>query len=154
MSKLTEIEGLIEPVLKDHAVSLDHIDYVKEGKDAFLRIYIDKPEGVDLTDCSHVSEKVSEILDQHNPIKEAYFLEVSSPGAEKPLKTWDDFKNQLNQPIYVSLYVHIDGEKEYEGLLIACDEDIITVEYKWKHTKKQVQIPFDKIAKARRTVML
>lgn len=154
MTKLAAIKELIHPILDDHAVFLDDMEYVKEGQDYFLRIFIDKPGGVDLMDCSQVSEHISDLLDQHNPIKEAYFLEVSSPGVEKPLVSPDDFKRHLNDNIFVSLYVHINGEKEYEGRLIAFEDNIITVEYKWKHTKKQVQIPFDKIAKARLSVML
>lgn len=81
-------------------------------------------------------------------------MEVSSPGAEKPLKTRADFNKHVGENIYVSLYIHIDGEKEYKGLLYDFSNDVITIEYKWKHSKKQVQIPFDKVAKARLAVML
>src|SRR5690606_23871729 len=135
-------------------LTLFDLEYVREGKENFLRIYIDKEGGVDLTECSIVSEKVSEKLDEEDPIEGAYFLEVSSPGAERPLKTEQDFKNHLNENVYVSLYVHIDGEKEYEGILKDFTDSVATIEYKYKHRKKEVQIPFDKIAKARLAVML
>lgn len=153
-SHLNEIEALILPVLDEQSVTLDHMEYVHEGKEAFLRIYIDKEGGVDLNDCSLVSEKISAVLDERDPIKEAYFLEVSSPGAEKPLKTPSDFKNHIHHNIFVSLYVHVGEEKQYEGILKDFQNDIATIEYKWRHTKKQVDIPFDKIAKARLSVML
>src|SRR5699024_6696022 len=105
----------------------------------FLRVYIDKDGGVDLTDCSYVSEKLSEKLDEEDPIKSAYMLEVSSPGAERPLKTKEDFKRYINENVFVSLYVHIDGEKQYEGILTSFENNIATIEYKFKHTKKQVR---------------
>lgn len=152
--KLEEIETILEPVLTQEGVSLSDIEYVTEGKDHFLRIYIDKSGGVDLDDCTRVSEKASEQLDEYDPIQAAYFLEVSSPGAEKPLKTIDDFQRHIGENVYVSLYIHIDGEKEYTGILKTFKDQQATIEYKWKHTVKQVQIPFDKIAKARLAVML
>lgn len=151
---ISKVTVLLKPILAEHDLSLFDIEYVKEGKDMFLRVYIDKDGGVDLTDCSHVSEKLSEILDKEDPIKAAYMLEVSSPGAERPLKSKDDFRRYVNENIYVSLYMHIDGEKEYEGILISYENDVAIIEYKFKHTKKQVEIPFDKIAKARLAVML
>jgi len=148
------IEELIEPILKERNVTLYDIEFVREGNQTFLRIYVDKEEGIDLTECGIVSELISDILDKEDPIKGAYFLEVSSPGAEKPLKTLQDYKDNINKNIYVSLYVHIDGEKEYEGILTEVAEDIVTIEYTFKMRKKQVQIPFDKIAKGRLAVSL
>lgn len=151
---ISKVTSLLEPILNEHNLSLFDVEYVQEGKDMFLRVYIDKDGGVDLTDCSYVSEKLSEKLDEEDPIKSAYMLEVSSPGAERPLKTEDDFKRYINENVFVSLYVHIDGEKQYEGILTSFENNIATIEYKFKHTKKQVEIPFDKIAKARLAVML
>ena len=151
---LTEVKKLVEPILSERKLTLVDIEYVKEGKDNFLRIYIDKVGGVDLTECSIVSERLSEKLDEQDPIEGAYFLEVSSPGAEKPLKTPEDFKANIDQNIFVSLYVHIDGEKEYEGILKDFSNNVATIDYKFKHRIKQVQIPYEKIAKARLAVML
>lgn len=156
MSKeiIMKVTELLEPILLEHNLTLFDIEYVKEGNDMFLRVYIDKDGGVDLVDCSNVSEQLSEKLDDEDPIRAAYMLEVSSPGAERPLKTAEDFKKHIDENIYVSLYVHIDGEKEYEGKLMSFTNDVATIEYKFKHTKKQVEIPFNKIAKARLAVML
>src|SRR5699024_12635072 len=117
--KLEEIETIIEPVLTQEGVSLSDIEYVTVGKDHFLRIYIDKSGGVDLDDYTRVSEKASEQLDKYDAIQAAYFLEVSSPGAEKPLKTIDDFHRHIGENVHVSLYIHSDGEKEYTGILQA-----------------------------------
>jgi len=151
---LAEVEKLLEPILLERNLTLDDIEYVREGNDNFLRVYIDKDGGVDLSECSLVSEQLSEKLDEQDPIKGAYFLEVSSPGAEKPLKSPEDFKKNINNNIYVTLYVHIDGEKEYEGILKNFTDNIATIDYKYKHRRKQVEIPYDKIAKARLAVML
>lgn len=151
---IAKVVDIVEPILEQHELSLFDVEYVKEGNDMFLRVYIDKEGGVDLNDCSLISEELSEKLDEDDPIKSAYMLEVSSPGAERPLKTKEDFQSHINENIYVSLYVHIEGEKEYEGTLISLQNDLVTIEYKYRHTKKQVEIPFDKIAKARLAVML
>src|SRR5699024_11796140 len=101
---------------------------------------IHKVGGMNFVDCTSVSEKASEQLDKYDTIQAAYFLEVSSPGAEKPLKTIDDFQRHIGENVYVSLYIHIDGEKEYTGILKAFKDQQATIEYKWKHTVKQVQI--------------
>lgn len=146
-------EEFIEPILAEKGLELVDIEYVKEGKDWFLRVYIDKDGGVDIAECGYVSEQLSEKLDEADPITEAYFLEVSSPGVERPLKTKEDFEKNLNKNVFIKLYEPIDGEKEYEGVLQAFSNDMLTVEYKVKTLKKQVEIPFEKIAKARLAVM-
>ncbi|WP_077358220.1 ribosome maturation factor RimP [Virgibacillus halodenitrificans] len=142
-------EELLHPILEHKGLELVDIEYVKEGKNWFLRIYIDKHGGIDITECGDVSEELSEKLDQQDPIKEAYFLEVSSPGVERPLKTKDDFSNNLNKNIYVKLYEPVEGEKEYEGILKDFTNNILTLEIKVKTRSKQIEIPYDKIAKAR-----
>lgn len=151
---LTTIEQLIEPVLATRNVTLFDMEYVKEGQDYFLRIYIDKAGGVDLTECGIVSELISEQLDAKDPIEDAYYLEVSSPGAERPLKTKQDLMDHVNENVFIALYVHIDNNKEYEGILKDFTDDIATIEYKDRARTKLVEIPYDKIAKARLSVML
>lgn len=145
-------EELLQPILDEKDLELVDIEYVKEGPNWFLRIYVDKDGGVDIAECGYVSEQLSEKLDDADPIKEAYFLEVSSPGVERPLKTKEDFENNLNKNALIKLYEPIDGEKEYEGILQAITNNILTVEYKVKTRKKQVEIPLEKIAKARLAV--
>ncbi|MUK89877.1 ribosome maturation factor RimP [Ornithinibacillus sp. L9] len=147
-------EELVKPILEDKNLELVDVEYVKEGKNWFLRVYIDKEGGVDITECGEVSEKLSEKLDEVDPIKEAYFLEVSSPGVERPLKTKEDFASNVGSNVYIKLYEPIDGEKEYQGILQSFSNDMVTIEYKKKTQKKQVEIPFGKIAKARLAVSL
>lgn len=147
-------EELVQPILQDKNLELVDVEYVKEGPNWFLRVYIDKEGGVNLTECSEVSEELSEQLDQKDPIKQEYFLEVSSPGVERPLKTKQDFENNVNKNIYVSLYAPIEGEKEFEGVLKSFENNQVTIEYKVKTRIKEVTIPFEKIAKARLAVAL
>lgn len=146
-------EELLNPILKEKNLQLIDIEYVKEGKNWFLRVYIDKEGGVDIIECGEVSEQLSEKLDETNPISEAYFLEVSSPGVERPLKTKEDFAKNINNNVFIKLYERIDDEKEFEGILKEFKDDIAIIEYKIKTRKKTVEIPYDKIAKARLAVM-
>lgn len=147
-----ETQKLIEPILEEMNLELFDIEYVKEGPDWYLRVYIDKEGGITIDECGIVSGKLSDLLDEQDVVAGSYILEVSSPGVERPLKTKKDFKKNIDKNIYVSLYVHIDGEKEYEGILKQFEDDIVTIEYQVLSRKKEVQIPYDKIAKARLAV--
>lgn len=155
MSKVTEqVETLIQPVLEALNYDLVDVEFAKEGRDHYLRISIDKPGGVDLNDCTIASEKISEVMDEHDPISEAYFLDVASPGAERPIKKEKDFQNAVSKPVFVSLYAPIEGEKEWLGILKQVSDTDITIEVKVKTKSKDITIPRDKIAKARHAVML
>ena len=147
-------EELVRQILEEKNLELVDIEYVKEGKNWFLRVFIDKEGGIDITECGEVSEQLSEKLDEVDPIKEAYFLEVSSPGVERPLKTVEDFAKSVSKNVYVKLFEPINGEKAYEGILLSFSNNIATIEYKVKTRKQQVEIPYDKIAKARLAVAL
>lgn len=154
MSKVIKTtKELVQPILDERDLELVDIEYVKEGKNWYLRLYIDKEGGIDITECGIVSEQLSDKLDEADPIKDPYFLEVSSPGVERPLKKKEDFEKNLNKNMYIKLYEAIDGEKEYEGILKEFKNDILTLEYKVKTRKKLVEIPYEKIAKARLSVM-
>lgn len=147
-------EEIVKPLLAEMDLELVDIEYVKEGKDWFLRVFIDKPGGVAIEECGQLSERLSEQLDQVDPIKTPYYLEVSSPGAERPLKKRQDLQNHIGDNIHVTLYQHIDGAKSYEGILTAFDEtdDRVVIEFNDKGRKKQIEIPYKKIAKARLAV--
>lgn len=147
-------EKLLQPIVEERDLDLVDIEYVKEGKDWFLRVFIDKEDGISIEECGIVSGLLGDELDKVDLIEDSYFLEVSSPGVERPLKTKKDFQKSVNKNIFVTLYVHIDGEKEYEGILKSFEDDIATIEYQVLSRKKRVEIPFDKIAKARLAVAL
>ncbi len=104
MSKVTDlVEELARPILDDMELELVDIEYVKEGKNWFLRLFIDKENGVDIEECGLVSERLSAQLDEIDPIPHNYFLEVSSPGAERPLKKEKDFMKAIGKMVHINL---------------------------------------------------
>ncbi len=152
MSTVTEtVTELVTPILDEHDFYLYDIEFVKEGKSWYLRVYIDKEGGITLEDCAIVSDQLSEALDNvdPDPIPQAYFLDVSSPGAERPLKNEADYQRAVNHYIHVSLYQQVDGHKVYEGTLTQLSDKELTLDYLDKTRHRQVVISRDKVAKAR-----
>lgn len=153
MSKVIDtVEELVTPILEELKLELVEVEYVKEGKAWFLRVYIDKETGVDIEDCGIVSEKLSEKLDETDPIEQNYYLEVSSPGAERPLKKDKDFQKAIGKHVYIKTYEPILNEKEFEGKLLEFDGTQVTLEVKIKTRVKLIVIPYEKVAKARLAV--
>ncbi|MBL4952681.1 ribosome maturation factor RimP [Neobacillus sp. YIM B02564] len=153
MSKVTEVvEELAAPICQELDIELVEIEYVKEGKSWFLRVFIDKELGVDIEDCGLVSERLSEKLDEVDPIPHNYFLEVSSPGAERPLKKQKDFEKAIGKNILVKTYEPINGEKSFEGILLEFDGQQIKLEMKMKTRKETIEIPYEKVAAVRLAV--
>ncbi|KAA9025841.1 ribosome maturation factor RimP [Niallia endozanthoxylica] len=153
MSKVAEtVSQLVTPILDDMGLELVDIEYVKEGKDWFLRVFIDKETGIDIEECGLVSERLSEKLDEVDPIVHNYFLEVSSPGAERPLKKDKDFEKAIGKNVFIKTYEPIEGEKQFEGILTHFDGITVTLEIKIKTRKKSVNIPYEKVAQARLAV--
>src|SRR5699024_4109024 len=107
MSVRERTEKLLQPILSKRGLSLYEIEYVKEGPDWFLRVFIDKPGGIDIEECGDVSLELSDELDEDDFIKGAYTLEVSSPGVERPLRSLSEITEHIHHHIHVSLYVHI-----------------------------------------------
>lgn len=152
MSNITsKIEELVSPILQELNLDLVDIEYVKEGRDWFLRIYIDTPSGgIDIEQCAQVSEKLSEKLDVEDPISENYFLEVSSPGAERPLKKDADFTKAIGKYVYIKTYEPVNGAKEFEGTLLSYSlEEGALIEVRVKTRRVKIQIEKEKIALAR-----
>lgn len=155
MSKITErVEEIVTPIVESLGFELVDVEYVKEGPDYYLRIAIDKPGGIDIVDCALASEHISEVMDKEDPITEAYFMDVSSPGAERPLKKEKDYENAVGNNIYVKLYEPIAGDKEWIGILEQYNEEFITINAKIKTRTKTIEIDRKKIAKIRRAVVL
>jgi len=145
------VHDLLVPILDQHHFELVDVEFVKEGSSWYLRVFIDKPNGIDLEDCALVNDALSEKLDSidPDPIPQAYFLDVSSPGAERPLKKEADFQKALGEYIHISLYQAVDGEKIYQGTLKALDDDTLTLVIKIKTRQKEVTFNRKEIAKAR-----
>ncbi|MGD6816131.1 ribosome maturation factor RimP [Metabacillus sp. 113a] len=151
--KVTDtVSELAVPILEELDLELVDVEYVKEGKNWFLRVYIDSEGGVDIEECGLVSERLGEKLDEVDPITHNYFLEVSSPGAERPLKKTADFHKAAGKNVHIKTYEPIDGEKVFEGILQSFDGHSLTVLITVKTRKKEVVIPFDKVASARLAV--
>ncbi len=123
-----KVQDLIQLKIEDLGYKLYDVQYVKEGKDYFLRVYIDKPQGIDLDDCEKVNDAISNELDKANYIKEMYFLEISSPGIERTLRKENHFQENIGNKIDIKLFKPIEGKKEYQGLLKSFDKEKIEVE--------------------------
>lgn len=144
------VEELTEPIVEDLSLELIEVEFVKEGNDWFLRVYVDTPEGdIDIDQCALVSERLSEELDRVDPIPQNYFLEVSSPGAERPLKKDQDFENAIGQYVFIKTYAPIEGMKEFEGYLLSYSPEGAEVEVRIKTRKITIFIDKKKIALAR-----
>ncbi|MGB9344083.1 ribosome maturation factor RimP [Trichococcus sp.] len=146
-----EVRVVVQPIVDEQNLELVDMEFLKEGKNWFLRIYIDKPGGIDIEECALISEKVSEALDaiDPDPIPQAYFLEVSSPGAERPLKTEADMQNALGKYVHLSFYQAIDGEKFYEGTLKELNDESVVLTIRIKTRTKDIEIERKQIANAR-----
>ena len=119
----TEIEELVLPITDANNLELVDVEYVKEGGEFFLRIYIDKDGGVSLNECELVTRALNPILDEKDPIKDNYYLEVSSPGLDRPLKKEKDFIRYAGYDVEIKLYKPLNGTKQLEGELIGLTED-------------------------------
>ncbi|MCI6811872.1 MAG: ribosome maturation factor RimP [Lachnospiraceae bacterium] len=120
-------EELLLPIADGFGVEIYDVEYVKEGSDWYLRAYIDKEAGVNITDCENVSRALSEKLDEEDFIEDAYILEVSSPGLGRTLKKEKHFIKSLGQEVEVRTYKPIDKRKEFVGVLQAYDNGNITI---------------------------
>ena len=122
----TLVEELAQALLQGTQLELVDVEYVKEHH-WYLRVYIDKEGGIDIEDCQRLSEQLEKKLDELDPIREHYFLEVSSPGIDRELKKPRDFERHLGDQVEVSLYAPLDGEKTFVGALGAYTDDAVTV---------------------------
>ena len=127
--KITDkIAKLAQPVVEAHGCSLWEVEYVREGTEYFLRLYLDKETGVDITDCEAISRAMDPILDEEDPIDGSYHFEVCSAGLERALKRPSDFERFLGSPITVKLYRPRNGLKELPCVLKAYEDGKVTVE--------------------------
>lgn len=127
--KVTEqVAAFAEPIVKEHGCALWDVEYVREGSEYFLRLYIDKDGGVDINDCEAISRAVDPILDEKDPIPGSYHFEVCSAGLERVLKSPSDFQKYLGSSITVKLYRPRNGMKEIPCVLRAYEDGRLTVE--------------------------
>ncbi len=122
------VECLIKEPINNLGYDLYDVMYVKEGKDYFLRIFIDSKEGIDLNDCEKVNDAISDLLDNANYIKEQYFLEVSSPGIERIIRKDEHLNQNIGEKVSIKLFKAVNGKKEYIGILKRYDSNIVEIE--------------------------
>ena len=127
--KITDIvTAFAKPIVEDSGCELWDVEYVREGSERYLRLYIDKQGGVDIDDCEKVHRAVDPVLDEKDPIAESYHFEVCSAGLERALKRPSDFERFMDSPILVKLYRPRNGLKEIPGILRGYEEGRVTVE--------------------------
>lgn len=130
---MANIEEKVEQLVKDKIEAIGYelydVEYAKEGKNYFLRIFIDKPDGIDLNDCEKVNDAINDMLDAADYIKEQYFLEVSSPGVERVLRKEKHLKQNIGNEISIKLFQKDEnGKKEYQGILKGFDNEKVELE--------------------------
>ena len=128
MSNIEEkTENLVKSKIEQLGYELYDIQFVKEGKDYFLRIFIDNENGISLEDCEKVNNEITDILDKADYIKQQYFLEISSPGIERILRKDKHLEDNLNEEVSISLFKPIDKKREIIGLLKGFDHNNIKI---------------------------
>ncbi|MEF9990465.1 MAG: ribosome maturation factor RimP [Romboutsia sp.] len=138
------IEEMVAVITEPKNFEIVDVEYVKEAGEFYLRVYIDKEGGISLNDCEEVSRALSEVLDVKDPINDNYFLEVSSPGLDRPLKKDKDFVRYQGRDIEIKLYKPMNGSKQFEGELVGLTDDknikVIIDENEVEFNKKDVAL--------------
>ena len=130
MAKIEEkIEELVTKPINDLGYKVYDVMYVKEGKDNYLRIFIDKDEGISLNDCEKVNDAITDMLDEADLIKDQYFLEISSPGVERNIRKDKHFEESIGKEVDIKLFKPLENkEKEITGILKSFDKESINIE--------------------------
>lgn len=123
----TKVEDLLKQIIENIGYELYDVRYEKEGKDYYLRIIIDKPEGININDCEKVNDAINDILDEADYVKDQYFLEVSSPGLERVLRKGKHFEKQIGNEISLKLFKPINKHKELIGILEEYNGNELTI---------------------------
>jgi len=122
------VEKLVKEAVHNTDIELVDIEYVKEGPFKYLRIFIDKPGGITVDDTADISRILNKKLDEIDLIKEQYFLEVSSPGIERPFKNDADYQKNIGETVEAKLFKPMDGKKAVKGILKEKDEDRVIIQ--------------------------
>lgn len=129
MAKVEELVWkCVEPKINELGYEIYDIEYLKEGMNWYLRIYIDKEDGISIEDCEIVSRGIDDLIDELNPIKTPYSLEISSPGVERVLRRNEHFEKNLNNEVEVSLFKPLNGEKKIKGILQEYNENNLKID--------------------------
>lgn len=140
------IKDIIIPILSSFGIELIDLEYKKSGPKWFLRVFIDKKDGVSLDDCEKASKHISQILDVEDIIPHTYVLEVSSPGLDRPLKKTEDYQREKGKLVRINTFGPINNQKIFIGRILDIDNGIVRIE---ENKLGQMEIPLSNIAKAR-----
>ena len=141
MAKVTDVvAALAAPVVEEQGCTLWDVEYVREGGEWFLRLYIDKEDGVSINDCEAVSRPVSDLLDEADPIQGSYTFEVSSAGLDRVLRKEEHFAACMGQKVDVRFYRPVEGRKEYTGVLTGYEDGNVSVDGRAFEKKDVAQV--------------
>lgn len=143
---LEKLEALVRPLLEPNNVELVDLSFQKEHETWVLRLLMDKPGGITLDDCGIWGDRVGTLLDETDLISQAYTLEVSSPGVDRPLKKLSDFIRFSGERVAIKLFSPIDGQKNFHGTLLGADEENIRIQL---DDHREISLPRNQVAKAK-----
>lgn len=142
------VQKMVEDVIKNTDIELVDIEYVKEGPFKYLKVYLDRPVGITVDDTADVSRALNKKLDDADLIKEQYFLEVSSPGVERPFKTDADYQKSIGKKVEAKFFKPIDGKKSVSGILAEKDENKVVI----KSNDENITIELKDISKINKVI--
>lgn len=146
---IQQVTAMAYPIAEENGLELVDVEWVKEGKNYFLRVFIAKEEGIFIEDCQKMSEALSKALDEIDPIKQPYHLEVSSPGIDRPLQTPRDFERAKGQEIEIKLLEPQEGEYKLIGALQGYQEGVIEIR---QSNDQTIRIEKNKTSQVKRTI--
>ena len=146
---LDKISEIIGPVLQEENVELVEVIFKREAGKQVLRLLVDKEGGIQMADCVRLNERISQVLDEADIIKESYVVEVDSPGIDRPFKVKRDYERAIGRPVRVTLSERILDKKEYIARLEEVSDTGIKIDVKKKGI---IEVPFEKIVRAREEV--
>lgn len=143
-----KVLAYLVPITETEHVEIWDVEFKKEGPNYVLRVYLDKDGGISIDDCERVSRALEAVLDQEDPIPQAYLLEVSSAGLDRVIKYKQHFEKCMDKNVDVKLFVPLDGKKEFTATLKGFDGNVVT----FQEDGEEIQIPMDKISSIRLSV--
>ena len=143
-----EVLALLEPIVQEKNIGIWDLEFKKEGKDYFLRVFLDKEGGISIDDCEFVSRALEEKLDEEDPISQAYMLEVSSAGLDRIIKYDFHFEKCMGKKVDVKLFAPLNGQKEFTAVLEDFRDGAVTLTYE----SETISLSQDKISQLRLTV--
>ena len=150
MGVAQKVTELVKNTIEEMGFELVDAEYVKEGKNQVLRLYVDKEGGINIDECETVSRATEGLIDEANIIDNSYIFEVSSPGIDRPFKTDRDYEKAIGQQVEITLFAPVDGTKRIDGVLKEKDGDTVTIE---TGKNKKIKLDRKQISQIRKAVI-